>query len=131
MSAAQPTQSTANLLGGVLTDVSDLVLNEVDLARAEVAEIAKSAASALGLILVAMVIAFVALNVLTGGIVAALVNSGMTPGMAALVVGVVYAVIAALIVAFAVRKLRSVSLSPTRTARSLKRDATVVGGAMS
>ena len=131
MITADPSQSTAALLGGLMTDVSDLVRNEVDLARAEVAESAKSAAIALGMILIATVIAFVALNVLTGAIVAALVNAGIASGMAALIVGVVYSLAAALIVASATRKLRSINLTPTRTARNLKRDAAAVRGAMS
>lgn len=131
MSAAAPSQSTAVLLGGLMTDVSDLVRNEVDLARAEVAESVKSAALALGMILIATVIAFVALNVLTGAIVAALVDAGIASGMAALIVGVVYAVVAAVVIATAMRKLRSINLAPTRTARNLKRDAAVVRGAVS
>lgn len=131
MSAADPSQSTSALLGGLMNDVSDLVRNEVDLARAEVADSAKSAAVALGMILVATVIAFVALNVLTGAIVAAMVNYGMNNATAALIVGAVYAVVAAVVVAMAIRKLRNIKLVPTRTAHSLKRDAATVRGAAS
>jgi len=131
MSAADPSQSTSALLGGLMNDVSDLVRNEVDLARAEVADSAKSAAVALGMILVATVIAFVALNVLTGAIVAAMVNYGMNNATAALIVGAVYAVVAAVVVAMAIRKLRNIKLVPTRTAHNLNRDAATVRGAAS
>ena len=114
-------------LSSVLTNILDafngLVKNEVDLARAEITDSAKGAAVAIGMIAAAMVIAFVALNVLTGALVSLLVEAGLQPGWAALIIGGLYALVAAVLVGAAVSKLQSFSLAPKRTAQNLKRDA--------
>lgn len=113
----------SSVLVNILDAFNGLVKNEVDLARAEITDSAKAAAVAIGMIAAAMVIAFVALNVLTGALVSALVEAGLQPGWAALTIGGLYALVAAVLVRAAVSKLQSFSLAPKRTARNLKRDA--------
>lgn len=122
MSSHTDQQPISSLIGSVLTAMNGLVRNEVDLARAEITDSAKTAGVAVGMIAAAMVIAFVALNVLTGALVAAIVDAGLTPGWASLVVGIAYAIIAGVLVMAAIRKLESFSLAPKRTARNLKQD---------
>lgn len=114
------------LLAGTVEAFTGLVKNEVDLARAEVTESAKTVAIAVGMIAAAMVIAFVALNVLTGALVSLLVEAGLHPGWAAVVIGGLYALIAGVLVAMATAKLRAVNLAPKRTAKNLQRDAKAV-----
>lgn len=123
MNSQTDQQPISGLIGSVLTAMNGLVRNEVDLARAEITDSAKTAGVAVGMIAGAMVIAFVALNVLTGALVAAIVNAGLTPGWAAFVVGFAYAIIATVLVMVAIGKLQSFSLAPKRTARNLKQDA--------
>ena len=113
----------SSVLANILDAFNGLVKNEVDLARAEITDSAKAAAVAIGMIAAAMVIAFVALNVLTGALVSALVEAGLQPGWAAMIVGGLYALVAAVLVRAAVSKLQSFSLAPKRTAQNLKRDA--------
>ena len=70
------------IISNVLHAINGLVRNEVDLARAEVSESVERAGIALGMIAAAMVIGFVALNVLTGAVVSAVVEAGLAPGWA-------------------------------------------------
>lgn len=116
----------SSVLAGIVDSFSGLVKNEVDLARAEVTESVKTAAVAVGLIATAMVIAFVALNVLTGALVSLLVAAGLHPGWAAVIIGGLYALVSGVMVSVALAQLRSVSLAPKRTVRNLTRDAEAV-----
>lgn len=121
-----PSKSTGNLLSDAMAQVSNLVRNEVDLARAEISENATRAAIAVGLLVGAVVIALVALNVLAFALVDAIVALGLDAGWAALIVGGGFAVIAGAMVAKGVNDLKASSLAPTRTARNVSRDARAV-----
>ena len=114
------------IISNVLHAINSLVRNEVDLARAEVSESVERAGIALGMIAAAMVIGFVALNVLTGAVVSAVVEAGLAPGWAALLVGTVYAIVAFVLINSARSRLRSASLAPRRTVANVKRDAAAV-----
>lgn len=129
MSAQDRQIPISSVLVSIVDAFTGLVKNEVDLARAEVTESAKTAAVAVGLIAAAMVIAFVALNVLTAALVSLLVEAGLHPGWAAVVIGGLYAVVSGVLVTVALAKLRSVSLAPKRTVKNLARDAEAVMGA--
>lgn len=126
MTEPNTNKSAANLLSDVLTNVSGLIRNEVDLARAEINENLHRAVVALGLIAGAVVFALIALNVLTGALVVALTKAGITPGWAALIVGVVFGGIAFAMMAKGIHDLKLSSLAPTRTARNVQRDAAAV-----
>lgn len=122
--------STSRSAGGVLSDalnnVSALVRNEVDLARAEVSENANKAGMALGMIASAAIIALVALNVLTAALVAALSEAGLDPVWSALLVGIVFGGIAYALLNKGTNDLKLSSLAPTRTAKNVQRDAEAV-----
>ena len=81
-------KSTGNLLNDVMARVSGLVRGEVDMARAEINENLSKAATAVGMIVGAVVIALTALNVLSAALVAALTEAGIPGGWSALIVGV-------------------------------------------
>ena len=123
------TESTGSLIGDALTHVSSLVRSEVDLARAEIDENLRRAATALGLLVAAVVISLTALNVLAGALTAGIANLGIAPGWAALIVGVAFGLLAWALMAKGLSDLSLSSLAPTRTAENIKRDARAVAGA--
>lgn len=125
------TESTGSLLGDAMSHVSALVRNEVDLARAEVDQNLRKAATAIGMIVAAVVIALVALNVLAAAVVSGLTEAGLDAGWAALIVGVVLGVIAAVLIAKGKSDLSLSSLAPTRTADNIKRDTRAIQGGRS
>ncbi|WP_099826282.1 phage holin family protein [Oceaniglobus indicus] len=119
-------KSTGNLLSDALTQVSSLVRNEVDLARAEINENLNQAAVALGMIVGAVVVFLTALNVLSAAVVAGLTEAGIPGGWSALIVGVIFAVIGYGMLKKGTNDLKLSSLAPTRTAKNVKRDANAV-----
>lgn len=113
----------AGLLGSALGNLSSLIRNEFDLARAEVSENMNKAGVAIGLILGGAVVALVALNVLAAALVAALTNAGIDASWSALIVGVVFAVVAFVMASKGLGDLKLSSLAPTRSAKNVRRDA--------
>lgn len=116
-------KSAGTLLGDALGHVSSLVRSEVDLARTEMSENITRAATAVGLLIGAVVIALTALNVLAGALTAALVEAGLEPGWAALIVGGAFGIIAFAMMSKGLNDLKLTSLAPTRTVENVKRDA--------
>ncbi|MEL7253971.1 MAG: phage holin family protein [Pseudomonadota bacterium] len=116
-------QSASSLIGDTLNSVSSLVRSEVDLARAEVNANLKRAATALGLLVGAVVVALSALNVLSAALVAGLAEAGMDAGWAALLVGVAFAAVAYGMIKKGTNDLKLSSIAPSRTAANVKRDA--------
>ena len=121
-------RSTTALLADAMAHVSGLVRKEMDLVRAELSENAKKAAVAVGLVVGALVVIITALNVLSAALVAAIAellgeDSG---GWAALIVGVIYFVVALIMVKKGTNDLKATSLAPTRSARSVQKDAHAV-----
>lgn len=126
MSDTTPNKSTGNLLSDAMSNVSALVRNEVDLARAEVNENIHRAGVAIGMIVGGAIVVLVALNVLAAALVAALTEAGLEAGWAALIVGVVLAAIAYFLMQKGIGDLKLSSLAPTRTAKNVRRDAEAV-----
>ena len=126
MSDPDTTRSAGSLLADAMGNVSALVRNEVDLARAEISENVTRAGVALGMIAAAAILALVALIVLATALVAGLAEAGLHPGWAALIVGVALAAIAYVLFHKGTDDLKLSSLAPTRTAKNLRRDAEAV-----
>lgn len=126
MSDPDTTRSAGSLLADAMGNVSALVRNEVDLARAETSENVTRAGVALGMIAAAAILALVALIVLATALVAGLAEAGLHPGWAALIVGVALAAIAYVLFHKGTDDLKLSSLAPTRTAKNLRRDAEAV-----
>lgn len=117
------TSSTGLLVSEVLGGLSRLVRGEVALARAEVeAKLQDSARGALHLVWAA-VIAMVALNVLAGVLIAALVKAGIDPLWASGGVGVGLLLLAGGFAQFGLQRMTAGSLIPERALRNLRRDA--------
>ena len=121
-----PTPSAGSLLSDALTNVSSLVRNEVDLARAELSENLERAGAAVGYIVAAVVIAMVALSVLAAALVAGVTAAGIPPAWAAVIVGVVLAVIEFSLSAKGLKDLKLSNIAPTRTAKNLRRDVNAI-----
>lgn len=114
------------LVGDVLDHATGIIRGEFDLVRAELQENLNKAMRAIGLLVGALVIILVALNVLAAAATAALAETGMGAGWAALIVGGVLVIIGVVMALKGKNDLSATSLAPTRTTRSIKRDAEVV-----
>ena len=116
------TRGITTLLGDTVTHMTNLVRNEIALAKAEVRHGASKAASAVVLLIAAVVIAVCALNVLTLALVALIASFGIATGWASLIVGVVYLLVVWILVAKAKSNLKPENLAPRRTARTARED---------
>lgn len=126
MTDTQTGRSAVNLLSDTMTNVSELVRSEVDLARAEISENLTRAGTAVGMIAGAAIIALVALNVLAAALVAALTEAGLAAGWSALIVGGILAIVAWILIGKGLNDLKLSSLAPSRTAKNVRRDAATV-----
>lgn len=126
MTATDTPRSAADMMSGLMGNVSNLVRNEVDLARAETAESLSRAGGILAWMAVALVLGIVGLNVLAASLVSVLVWAGLDPQWATLAVGLGLLVIAAVIFLSARSALHQIGFMPTRTARNVQRDAAAI-----
>ena len=116
---------TGSLLSDAVNQLTRLVRGEVALAKAEVAQNIRSAGMGIGLLVGAVVLVFVALNVLVFALVAAL-GELIGPGWSALVVGVVILVVAAILAMRGMNALKPENLTPSRTVRNVQADAQTI-----
>lgn len=114
------------LLSDAVNHMTSLVRNEIALAKAEVKYGANKAATAVALLIAAVVIAVCALNVLTLALVALVASFGIATGWASLIVGVVYLLVVWALVAKAMSNLKPENLAPRRTARNAREDIEAV-----
>ena len=118
--------STSGLMGDALDHATGLVRKEIDLFRAELQEQTSKAATAVGMLAGAVVLALAALNVLAAALVAWITEAGLDAGWAALIVGGVLALIAIGLAMKGKNDLKLSSLAPTRTVKNVQRDADTV-----
>ena len=119
-------KSASSLVADALENVSVLLRNEIDLARAEVSENLNRAGVALGMIAGAAIVVMVTLNTLVAALVAALTEAGLDAGWSALIVGVILAIVAYAMMSKGLNDLKLTSLAPTRTMKNVQRDAEAV-----
>lgn len=124
----------ADLLGGLVTDLSTLFRKEVQLAKVEASEKLSDVIGAAGAIAIGGVLALGALGVLLAAIVSLLasllVNMDIDPTLAnalsAVVVTVVVGLVAWSFIGRGLHALKASNLNMNRTAASLGRDADIV-----
>jgi len=116
---------TGSLLSDAINQLTRLVRGEVALAKAELAQNVRSAGLGIGLLVGAVVLIFVALNVLVFALVAAL-GELIGPGWSALVVGIVILVVAAILAMRGLNALKPENLAPSRTVRNVQADAQAI-----
>ena len=126
MTDTAPPKSAGEMMTDILGNVSNLVRNEADLARAEIAESMKKAGASLGAMVVALVLAITGLNVVATSLVALAVWAGLPPHWATLLVGAVLLLIALAIFSSARSALNQIGFLPTRAARNVQRDAAAI-----
>ncbi|MEU3723942.1 phage holin family protein [Streptomyces sp. NPDC031705] len=120
--AAAPEPSIGDLIGEIGQDLSQLVRDEIELAKAEIKQESTKAGKAVGMLGGAgyaghLVLLFGSLTV-----VFALANL-MDPAWAALIVTAVWAVVGAVLYVTGRKRLRDVNLKPEQTVETLKEDA--------
>lgn len=114
-----------NVIGTIQELISDAILlvrQEVNLARAEAEEKMEQMQTGIAAVAAGLVLAGVALIVLTQALVVALANL-VPPSVAALIVGVIMAIIAFIAVSRGVESLKPENLKPRRTIKSVRESA--------
>jgi uncharacterized membrane protein YqjE len=116
-------------LGGLLrsatTDLVALVRGEVALARSEAKDTMRQVVVALVSLIAGALIAFAALLVLLQALIIAL-SHVMPPWAASVLVGVVVAIIGFILIRKGESDLSAAELAPTRTTKSLRKDASLL-----
>lgn len=111
------------LLSDIVTRITVLLRKELDLARSEVAENLNRAAVGAGLIVVAVILALTALNVLAVAAVVGLMTTGLDVIAATLAIGGGGLIVAIILALVGVSRVRPANLAPTRSIRELQRSA--------
>ena len=122
---ATENRSAVDLVGKLLTDVTDLFRKEGELIRSEMSDKIEQLGDGVGLIAAGGIVLLVSLVVLTGALVAAL-GALIGPGWAALLVGVILAIVGAVMTRQGISNLKPKNLTPDRTISQVRRDADVV-----
>lgn len=123
-------KGTGSLLTDALSQLSRLVRGEVALARAEVEQSIRQAGMGVLRIAAGGVLAIVALNVLAGALVAAVILAGVTAGWAALIVGAGLGLLALILILTGMSALKATSFAPTQTIENVSRDAATLSEAL-
>lgn len=105
-----------------LRHLSSLLQNELSLAKAEIRENVSRAGTGIAFLVIAVVLALVALNVLASAAVAWIAAAGLSVGLSALIVGGLLLAIAAVFVVTGRNRLSAEALNPDRTVANVKRD---------
>jgi uncharacterized membrane protein YqjE len=119
---AEPSQSVGEILSEVVSDVTRLFRQEVELAKAELRQEATKAGRAGGM-LAAAAIAALLTTVMVSLALAALLADVMHPAAAALIVGLLWAIAGAVLYRTGRERLRTVSPIPRQTVETVKEDA--------
>jgi hypothetical protein len=114
-------RSVGELLGQVAGDVSTLVRQELDLAKAELRQEASKAGKAGGMLGGAGVLGHLTVAFFALALMFALGNV-MDLGWAALIVGVLLAIGAAVLFSIARKRLREINPKPEQTVQTVKED---------
>ncbi|GAB2786154.1 phage holin family protein [Halomonas shantousis] len=117
--------SFGSLISSLTHDMTTLVRQEIDLARAEMSQNMKKAVAAIGAIAAAGVVLMGGFLVLLFAAVYALSNV-LAPWLSALIVAIVVMVIGFIMLQSGRKKLQAQSLMPSRTLSSVRRDEKVV-----
>jgi hypothetical protein len=112
-----------DLFGDLAADMSNLVRQEVALAKLEVTQKAKYLGRNVGYLVVGGAVAYAGLLAVIAAIIM-LLDNYMPAWGAALLVGVVVALVAWLMIGKAIAALQQADLTPRETVETLKEDAT-------
>jgi len=122
MANPNDTRSIGELLSDAVSQLSRLVHNEIQLARAEVSEKVSLATMGIAFIAGAGVIMIAVLTVLLISLALWLVGLGFSPVAAHFTAALIGAVIAAVFIAIGLNRLKPEKLKPKVTIQQLERD---------
>ena len=111
-----------DLFGDLATEMSNLVRQEVALARVEISQKAKYAGRNIGYLIVGGAVAYAALLAVLAAVIM-LLDRVMPAWGAALLVGVVVAAVGWLLIGKAMSALQQMDVTPRETVETLKEDA--------
>jgi len=123
MTLATNRQTVPELLTSLVTQTTELMRTEGQLARAEISEKMTLATTGLGLLVGGAILLMPALVVLLEAAVAALVESGLAPYWSALAIGGGCFILGLILLLIGVRWLRAGKFIPDKTIHQLQRDA--------
>ena len=118
-------RSIPDIIGSLVRQVTGLIRNESQLARAEISEKIDKLTGAAVLIGAGAVVVLPALVILLQALVVALTERGWSPAVATLLVGVGTLAIGAVLVGIGLGRLKSVSLVPQKTIKQIQQDVAV------
>jgi uncharacterized protein YacL len=122
--SASDTPAISDLFADALKQLSKLMRNELQLARAEIAAKGSEAISAVGVVIGAGICLIPALVLLLMALADWMEDLGARPSIAHLIAGVAGLVIGAILAAIGTNRLKANSLVPKRTLEQLNRDVT-------
>jgi len=123
--SATDSRPVSELFGDALKQLSKLMGNELQLARAEIAVKASEAMSAVGLVVGAGISLVPALVLLLMALAAWVEELGARSSIAHLIAGAVGLAIGGILAGIGMHRLKANSLAPKRTIQQLQRDVTV------
>ena len=116
-------RSLGELISDLTKDTTQLVRQEINLAKTEITQKATKVGKDVGMIAVGGVVAYVGLLALVAAIVCGLVAVGLAAWVAALIVGLVFGIGGGLVAFQGLSALKRVDPMPRQTMESLKEDA--------
>jgi uncharacterized membrane protein YqjE len=121
--SANDSRSVSELFGDALSQLSKLMRNELQLARAEISMKLGQTSTAIGLLAGAAIFLIPTIVLLLMSLAAWLVEIGMTPAMAQLLAGLAGLIVVAILAGLGLNRLKTNSLVPKRTLDQLQQDA--------
>ena len=118
-------RSIPDILASLIRQITGLIRNEGQLARAELSEKIDKLTAGAVMLGAGAVLLLPALVILLQAAVAALIEAGWTPAVAALMIGIGALAIGGVLCAIGLGRLKSVSLVPDKTIRQLQQDVAV------
>jgi len=122
MQPVQNDRSIGQLLRDLASDATNLIHQEVLLARTEIEGNVQRSIAALVSMAAGALVAFAGVIILLGAVVDGLIEYGLQPWLADLIVGGTVAVIGFIIVRAGQSALAATSLTPERATANLRRD---------
>jgi uncharacterized membrane protein YqjE len=130
MSTANDLRDISGLVGDALVQFNKLLQNEIELAKAELAEKAQQISGALGFLAGGAVLVIPALVMALFALSAALIANGWSQPAAYLAAALLSAVVAAILLRIGMHRLDARHLKPVETIRQLDKDKAAMKGAM-
>jgi len=115
-------RSISDILASLARQVTGLIRNESQLARAEISEKIDKLTGAAVMIGAGAVLVLPALVILLQALVAALAERGWSPALAALLVGAATLALGAVLCVIGLNRLKAVSLIPQKTLNQIQQD---------